>query len=225
MQFHFYADDSQLYISFSRNDDLELTSIAKIEECLSGLDKWMSLNKLKLNDDKTELLYLYSKHSPQQYLPLLRFGSDAIQPSSCSRNIGVVFHSAMSMLPHVNSVCKLAFYHLRNISRIGKLLSTKTTESLVHAFITSKLDHCNSLLYNVPKYVIKKLHSIQNAAAPLIASSRKYSHITPILSDLHWLSERIKFKIILLTHKALHQHSPIYIQNLIRRYLTSRTIG
>lgn len=79
MEFHFYTDDTQLYIS--ANDDLELTSsIAKIEECLSDLDNWMSLNKLKLNKDKTELLYLYSKHSPQQSLPPLRSGSDTIQP-------------------------------------------------------------------------------------------------------------------------------------------------
>ena len=92
----------------------------------------------------------YSKYCPQQSLPPLRFGSDTILPSLCSRNIGVVFDSTMSMLPHVNSFCKSAFYHLRNISRIRKLLSPKTTETLVHAFITSKLDHCNSLLYNVP---------------------------------------------------------------------------
>ena len=113
-------------LSFSVNDDLELTSsIVKIENCLSDLDKWMALNKLNLNKDKTELLYLYSKHNPQQSLPPLRFGSDIIQPSSSSRNIGVVFDSTMSMLPHLKSVCKSAFYHLRNISRIRKLLSTK----------------------------------------------------------------------------------------------------
>ena len=68
--------------------------------------------------------------------------------------------------------------------------------------------------------------SVQNAAARLITGSRKYDHITPILFELHWLpvSERIKFKIILLTYKALHQQSPIYIQDLIRRYTTSRTL-
>ena len=213
-EFHFYADDTQLYISFSATDDLELTSsIAEIEECFSDLDKWMSFNKLKLNKDRTELLYLYSKHIPQQSLPPLRFGSDIIQPSPCSRNIGVVFDSTISMLPRVNSVCKHAFYYLRNISHMGKLLSNKTIETLVHAFVTSKLDHCNSLLHNVPKYVIKKLQSAKNAAARLITSSRKHNHVTPILFDLHWLpvSERIEFKIILHTYKALHQQSPIYI--------------
>ena len=90
----------------------------------------------------------------------------------------------------------------------------------------SKLDHCNSLLYNVPKNVIKKLQSVQNAAARLITRSRKCDHITPILRDLHWLrvSERIKFKILLLTFKALHQQSPTYIQDLITRYLPSRSL-
>ena len=122
---------------------------------------------------------------------------------------------------------KSAFYHLCTISRTRKYLSTQTTEILIHAFVASKLDHCNSLLYNVPKNVIKKLQSVQNSAATgLITRSRKCDHITPILFDLHWLpvSERIKFKIPLLTFKALHQQSPTYIQDLITRYLPSRLL-
>ena len=65
-------------------------------------------------------------------------------------------------------------------------------------------------------YVLKKLQSVQNAAARLITCSRKYDHITPILSDLHWLpvNERIKFTILLLTFEALHQQAPTYIQDL-----------
>ena len=186
----------------------------------------MSINRLKLKKDKTEPLYLFSKYNPQQSLPPLRFGTDTIKPSSHARNIGAIFDTTMSMLPHVNNVFKSAFYHLRTISRIRKFLSTQTTEILIHAFVTSKLDHCNSLLYNVPKNVIKELQSVQNAASRLITHSRKCHHITPILLDLHWLplSERIKFKILLLTLKALHQQSPTYIHDLITRYLPSRSL-
>ena len=104
---------------FSASNDLELTSsIAKIEEWISDLDKWMSLIKLKLNKDKTELLYLYSKHSPQQSLPPLSFGSDTIQPSPCSRNIGVVFDRTMSMLPrYFNRVTFLSLEpSIKNVS-------------------------------------------------------------------------------------------------------------
>ena len=133
----------------------------------------------------------------------------------------------MSMLPQVNNVCKFAFYHLRTISRIRKYLSSPSTEILIHTFGTSKLDHYNSLRYiNVPKNVIKKLPWVQNVAARLITRSRKCDHITLILFDLHWLpvSERIKFKILLLTFKVLHQQTPPYILDLITRYLPSRSL-
>ena len=105
MQFRFYARDTQLYISFSTHNDMELTnSITKIEECLSGIDKLMSVNRLKLNKDKTELLYLFSKYNPQQSLPPLRFGTDIIKPSSHARDIDAIFDTTMAMLPHVNNV-------------------------------------------------------------------------------------------------------------------------
>ena len=105
MQFRFYAGDTQLYISFSTHNDMELTnSITKIEECLSGIDKLMSINRLKLNKDKTELLYLFSKYNPQQSLPPLRFGTDIIKPPSHAKDIGTIFDTTMSMLPHVNNV-------------------------------------------------------------------------------------------------------------------------
>ena len=80
-----------------------------------------------------------------------------------------------------------------------------SVEILVHAFVSSKLDYCNSLSYNIPKYLLNKLQFEQNTAARQITCSRKYDHTTPILIDLHWLpiAKRIKFKILLLTFKAL----------------------
>ena len=107
----------------------------------SDIDKWMSINRLKLNKDKTELVYLFSKYNPQQSLPLLCFGTDVIKPSSNARSIGVIFDITMSMLPHINNVFKSAFYHHRTISRIRKYLLTQTTDILIHAFVTSKINH------------------------------------------------------------------------------------
>ena len=197
-----------------------------MNECLSDIDKWMSINRLKLNKVKTKLFYLFSKSNPPQSLPPLRFGTDVIKPSSNARNIGDIFDTTLSMLPHANNVCKSAFYHRRTISRIRKYLSMQTTDILIHAFVTSKLDHWNSLPYNVPKNVIKQLQLVQNAAGRQITCARKCDYITPILFDLHWLpvSEQINFKILLLTFKALHQQSPTYIQDLITRYLLSRSL-
>ena len=128
-------------------------------------------------------------------------GSEIIKPGHSIRNFGVIFDSCMTMLPHVNSVCKSAFYHIRNISRIRKFLPAECTEILVHAFVSSRLDYSNSLLHGSPKYVLQKLQRAQNTAARLIKLSRKYDHVTPHLMDLHWIpiEYRIQFNILLLT--------------------------
>ena len=155
--------------------------ITKIQDCLSDLDEWMFLNKLKLNKDKTVVLFFYSIHCPISLYH--HFVLEVIQ--IIHSILPETFDSTMSMLSHVNLVCKSAFYHLRYISLTRKFLSSKTTEILVHALVSPKLDCCNSLLYNVPKYVLKKLQSAQNAASHLITCFRKYDHVTPVLSDLH----------------------------------------
>ena len=123
------------------------------------------------------------------------------------------------MVPHVNSVVKSSFYHLRNIAKIRNYLSLSSTERLIHAFVTSRLDNCNSVLYGLPKCVTNKLQLVQNAAARLVVLSSKRDHITPILANLHWLpiNYRIEFKIILLTFKALHGLAPLYLQDLVSK--------
>ena len=229
MCFHFYADDTQIYTTFSTNNsnnDVQLT-IQRINNCLKDVDNWMSINKLKLNKDKTELLYFYSKYNTQNLqFPSIQFGSDVISPSPFARNIGVLFDSTLSLTHHIKQLSKSAFYHLKNIARIRRFLSFATTEKLIHAFITSKIDNYNSLLFGLPKYSIDKIQYIQNAAARLVTLSRKHDHITPLLKQLHWLpvTERIKYKILLLTFKALHHQSPQYINDMITIYKPSRSL-
>ena len=115
---------------------------------------------------------------------------------------------------------------MRNIARIRKFLTPKSTEILVHAFISSKLDYCNSLLYGVPKFQLQKLQHVQNAAARLITQSCKYDYITPVLINLHWLpvEYRVKFKLLLLTFKALNELAPKYLTDLIEYYTPSRIL-
>jgi hypothetical protein len=67
------------------------------------------------------------------------------------RNIGVIFDSNMDYRSHVNAICKSckSFFHIYQISRIRKYVSIENTKTLVHAFITCKLDSCNSFFYMV----------------------------------------------------------------------------
>lgn len=97
--------------------------------------------------------------------------------------------------------CGAAFYHLHNIRRIRKYLSQDIVETLIHAFVTSRIDYCNSLLFGLPAFQISKIQRMQNAAARVIFMKSKYRHITPLLKELHWLpvTYRIQFKVILIT--------------------------
>ena len=187
MSFHFYADDSQLYTTFTYGIDVDQdNAIQRIETCIVDIMNWMTLNKLKLNSDKTELVIFHPKHRQPPRPSSVTVRSEIIKLGHSIRNFGVIFDSCMTtcMLPHVNSVCKSAFYHITNISRIRKFLSVECTEILMHAFVSSRLDYCNSLLHGSPKYVLQKLQRAQNAAAQLTKLSRKYNHITPHLMDL-----------------------------------------
>ena len=121
------------------------------------------------------------------------------------------------MRHHITNVCKAGFFYLHNIRCFKKYLSRDSLLTLVHAFITSRLDYCNALLYGFPKEQIAKLQRVQNAAARLIMDIGKYSHITLALYELHRLPvpARIHFKILLLAFKAIHGLAPAYSSNLL----------
>jgi len=72
------------------------------------------------------------------------------------------------MVEHITKASSAEFFHLYNIRTIRKYLSRENTETLIHAFVSSKIDYCNSLLYGVPNCHLHKLQREQNAAARLI---------------------------------------------------------
>ena len=147
----------------------------------------------------------------------ISIGQCEITPTSSVRNLGVWFESTLSMDSHYNKTYSLAFYYLYNIRKIRKYLSRVTTEKPIHAFVSSRIDYRNSLLFGLPAYQIHKIQRVQNAAARVICNESKYCRITPLLYNLHWLpvTFRIEFKILLLIFKAIKGFAPGYITELI----------
>ena len=110
----------------------------------------------------------------------------------------------------------------RNNGKIRNYLDQPNAEKLVHAFATSKLDFCNSLLYGLSK---KQVQRILNAAAR-IKKTKKFQHISPVLRNLHWLpvTKRIEFKILTITYKALNGIAPSYICDLLQIHHSNRNL-
>ena len=130
---------------------------------------------------------------------------------------------------HVKKVCQASFYHLNNISKIRRYLSQDATEiqKMIYAYITSKLDNCNSLLYGgLPTCMINKSQTIQNAAARIVTFRKKTDHVTPVLRKPHWLpvQYRISFKILLLVYKGMNGLAPAYISELLHYRTSSRLL-
>ena len=103
-----------------------------------------------------------------------------------------------------------------------------TTLCLVHAFVTTRLDSCNSLLYGLPDKDLAKIQRVQNTAARLVSCLPRSHHITilPVLMQLHWLPVKFRtvYKILLLTFKAQTCQSPAYLSELVHHYSPTRTL-
>ncbi len=197
--------------------------MSNIERCVLEIDHWMLVNRLNLNKDKTKLLVISAKHLPVPIVQEISVDSETICSSQKARNIGVPFENHFLFNDHIASICKSSFYHLRNISYIRKYLSSTTTEILVHAFVSSKLDYCNSLLYGLPNYQVKK--SYNTSRTPLLVLSLFQENMNTSL-NLHWLSirYRIVFEILLITYKVLNNLAPSYIRVLLTPYIPSRQL-
>ena len=220
VKYHLYADDTQLYLSFDQLSHNAMdASLEIIENCISEIKAWMNKHFLKLNGDKTEYMVIQSKYVKDKVpIPPLAIGDTYVKPSDHARNIGVTFDTSLNMEKHISNVTRSASMTLRDIGKIRKYLTKDSAETLVHAFISSRLDYCNSLFVGLPQSLIGKLQLVQNAAARIVTRSSKYDHITPVLYDLHWLPvyQRIQFKILLLTYKTIHDMAPEYMKDLIQ---------
>ncbi len=104
------------------------------------------------------------------------------------------------------------------------MLSMSNAETLIHAFMIWRLDYCNALLGGCSARLINKLQMVQNAAA--LTRTRKYEHISPVLSTLHWLPIKllIDFQILLITYKALNGLAPQYWNELLSHYSPPRPL-
>ena len=216
---HTYADDTQLYLSFKPSDSSsEVEAVSAMQKCICDVRAWMREDQLMLNDDKTEFLIIGTRQQLSKVsIQSMKIGQTEVSPVASARNLGTWFDTHLDMGTHITKTCSSAFYYLYNIRHIRKYLSIESTEKLVHAFISRRLDYCNSLLYGIPEYQTMKLQRVMNASARLIYRAHKFCHITRLLAELHWLPvrSRIHYKILLITFKILHGLSPKYLSDLI----------
>jgi hypothetical protein len=211
---HCYADDLQLYVHCSPAE--APAAVQRLLDCIAAIDSWMGSNRLKLNPEKTQVIWFGTRQrlAAVSIAPICLLDGTVIIPSTSVRSLGVILDSELTMAAHVSSVTRACFYQLRQLRFVRHLLLPDTAKMVVHSFIASRVDYCNALLYGATAQVQRKLQAVMNAAARLICNLSRHAHITPALRDeLHWLPvlQRTEFKVALLVFKCLHGTGPAYL--------------
>jgi hypothetical protein len=174
----------------------------------------MQSNRLKLNTDKTEVLWCATSRRQHQ-LPNTptRIGNDLTTSSTSVRDLGVYLEADLSMRSHVHNTVSKCFATLRQLRSIRRSVPASAYQTLIVSLVLTKLDYGNAVLSGLPAHLIQRLQSVMNAAARSIAGQRRSEHITTTLAGLHWLraSERIDFKLATLTYRCLHGATPSYL--------------
>ena len=175
----------QLYIIKRQSN--RATALEDLTLCIQDIMFWNVSNMLKCNPKKTEFIQFSSHSSPAEPIPSMKVGDCPISLSNEVKNLGVTVHSLLTFKTYINNNCCWP-PHVLFISseKNRKLLST--TERLIHAFVYSKLDYCNSILHGLPFYEVEKLQRLQNTTARLTVRAKESALITSILKSLYWLT-------------------------------------
>jgi Reverse transcriptase (RNA-dependent DNA polymerase) len=217
---HLYADDTQLFISFSPSSFSD--SINHLVHVVTQISSWMTSNLLCLNPSKTEFILIGLRNQlekipdPSISLNLDSATTHTFTANTPARNLGVIFDQNLTFSDHITQLSRTCFMHIRDLRRIRPLLDYKTASTIATSIVHTKLDYCNSLFLNIDKAQIKRLQAIQNALARAVTRTPKHFHITPVLESLHWLKipERIQYKVLSLTYNTLQSSQPCYLRQL-----------
>ena len=207
-----------------RTPESALSALRNAESCCRQIKIWMTKNKLKLNEQKTEVL-LCGPSSRRETVPVdcLSAGKASILFSNVVKTLGVTLDAELSMEQHVSAIVRSCFFHIRSLSKVRPYITYKAASSIAVCLILSKLDYCNSLLSGLPQ---KCLQAVQNAAARTVMKCKKIDDITPILRQLHWLpiQKRICHEVLSATYWSVHDKPPPpppRLSDLLQKHNTS----
>lgn len=212
LQLHVYADDCQIYISTSVERTRQ--AVDRFTTCVADVNAWLTASRLRLNASKTVLMWLGSSQQLDKVTCKdVQLLGTRVPISDSARDLGIIIDRELSLDGHVTAVCRAGYNQLRQLRPVVRSLSVHATKTLVQAFISCRLDYCNSLLYDINDGLLSRLQSVQNAAARLVTGARRRDHITPVLQRLHWLPvrQRVSFKIAGLVHQSLDGVAPAYL--------------
>ena len=216
---HSFADDLQLQMSAPPDRISELLN--SMQSCISDVKAWATANMLKLNDSKTELMLVTSQRSKHLHnLPTsITIGNAQISFKQSVKNLCFTLDCHLTMNAHVSNIARTCYFELRRLASIRRFLTSTATATLVSAFVLSRIDYYNSLLFGSTHDVTSHLQRIQNYAARVILRLPMSSRITIHLKSLHWIPVKVRstYKIACLCYHCHSSTAPSYVTDMLHK--------
>ena len=171
---HFCADDSQMYDSCQPQDVSGVQD--RLSGCATNVSCWCASRRLQLNATKTEAVWFGTRrnldrlHDQDRHVQI---DSEIICPVTVFRDLGVYLNDELSMKQHVNRIAVTCFFHLRLLRQVGRCIGRDLTVRLILAFITTRLDYCNSVLAGLPQITLAPLQHVRNASSVAVSMSHR----------------------------------------------------
>ena len=188
---------------------------------ISEVKALATANMLILNDNKTELMLVTSKRNKHLHSQptSITIGNAHIPFKQSVKNLGFTFDCHITMNAHVSNIARTCYFELRRLASIRRFLTSTATFTLVSAFVLSRIDYCNSLMFGSTHDVTYNLQRIQNYAARVILRISKSSSITIHGKSIHWLPVKVRStnKIVCLCYHCHSSIAPSYVTDMLHR--------
>ena len=192
-----------------------------MQSCISDVKALATANMPKLNDNMTELKLVTSKRTKHLHsLPTsINIGNAQIPFKQSVVNLGFTLDCHLTMNANVSNIARTCYFELRRLASICRFLTSTATATLVSAYVLSRIDYCNSLLFGSTHDVTSHMQQIQNHAARVILRLPMSSSITTHLKSLHWLPVKVRgtYKIACLCYHCHSSTSPSYVADMLQK--------
>ena len=198
------------YLSYFtlRSHAYVMSKLGHLRKCLNLMTRQNScLSPLKeLSISITNLL--------QSLSAMLKYLSNSLV-----KKLGFTLDCHLTMNAHDTNIARTCYFLLRRLASIRRFLTSAATTTLVSAFVLSRIDYCNSLLFGSTHDVTSHLQRIQNYAARVILRLPMSSSITIHLESLHWLPVKVRStnKIAYLSYYCHSSTAPSYVTDMLHK--------
>lgn len=218
---HYYADDTQVYLSFLPEESSQ--AISAINFDLSSFTTMSKNHNLILNSDKSIVVIFGKKTDRERFNEThshsIVINNNPLQIKQSARNLGLIMDNEFRFSEHVSKRLQIAYMNLKLIFQHRRVLNKQLKTALCEAFVLSQLTFCDTVYGPcISSLVAGRIQKLQNSCVRLIFGIRKYDHISHAFVENGWLKmdQRRYLHTVCLYHKILDEKSPPYLYNRIR---------